>query len=522
MEKFFKNRNKKVSDLNLMADSLGHAIRENVTLFSIDDFNSVATFLTESGNVIQGNYYFGEEMILDNIQVESGETFTDQEKFDSAVKNQISLFVESIYSNSLADAGDIFGGIVSNWSEKVKFNKTVSKLQEQSESFNNTFNIVNTKEVDRFFEIADKISAFLSENKDEISQIPEIVNAVKLSNTVSKAFNMPRTSLEGLVESGSFSIPRNDNKDIYEMICRQELVKKEILESKKSFDTVWVSEPSISNLAMNIFEEDDEKVAKALIEAVIEIPYLSLVSKKKLSNTISNCLGTLHESVTYTKNELKEYVGKIFEMKKPLKELISNLLQEKYGVNINNIKETPTFKTLLNTQSLIFECIAKLSPRNSVIKESLNNLASMLKSKNGVEAIDINEGIRFIFEEAGYSDLYEEKEVISTFSLNESLTSDVDEFVSMILEKLVGGQKKLDVEPKGGDGDIDAKDLKKLRASKKKKKSSKDDEDEEEEAVEAMQEEEIEPVRSMSTAELMKTLSDLEELIDQPTDIGEE
>ena len=519
MEKFFKNRNKKVSDLNLMADSLGHAIRENVTLFSIDDFNSVATFVTESGNVIQGNYYFGEEMILDNIQVESGEAFSDQEKFDSSVKDQISLFVESIYSDNLAGAGDLFGTIVSNWSEKVKFNKTVSKLQEQSESFNNTFNIVKTKEVDRFFEISDKVSSFLAENKDQISQIPEIVNAVKLSNTVSKAFNIPRTSFEQLVESGSFSIPRNDNKDIYEMICRQELVKKEILESKKAFDTVWVSEPVISKLAMNIFEEDEEEIAKALIEAVIEIPYLSLVSKKKLSNTISNCLNTLHESVSYTKNELKEYVGKIFEMKKPLKELVSNLLQEKYGVNINNIKETPTFKTLLNTQSLIFECIAKLSPRNSIIKESLNNLAAMLKSKNGVEAIDINEGIRFIFEEAGYSDLYNEKEVISTFSLTESLTSDVDEFVQMILEKLVGGQKKLDVEPEGGDGDIDAKDLKKLRASKKKKGSSSKKDGEE---IEAMQEEEVEPVDSISTSELMKTLSDLEELIDSPQDLEDE
>jgi hypothetical protein len=524
MDKFFKNRNKKVADLNLMADSLGHSLRENVSLFSIDDFNSIVTFVTESGNVIQGNYYFGDEMILDNITVEAGEVFTNEEKFDSAAKNQISLFVESVFSDDIVQAGSIFENLLDSWGERIKFNKTVSRLQEKSESFNNTFNIVESKEFERFFEVADKISGFLAENRESISEIPEIVNAVKLSNTVANAFNIPRTSLEDLQESKSFSIPKGDNKDIYEMICQQELVKKEILESKKSFDTVWVSEPSISNLAVKIFEEDEKEVAKALIEAVIEIPYLSLVSKKKLSNTISNCLNTLHENSTYTKNELKDFVGRLFEMKKPLKELVSNLLQEKYGVNINNIKETPTFKTLLNTQVLIFECLSKLSPRNSIIKESMADLASMLKSKNGVQAIDVNNAIRFIFEEAGYGDLYEEGELASTFSLNEAMTDDVDSFVALIMEKLVGGQKKLDVEPKGGDGDIDAKDLKKLRDRKKKgaKKDSEDeDKDEKEEAAEKVMEED-DAVSTMTTADLMKTLSDLEELIDQPTDLGDE
>jgi hypothetical protein len=300
------------------------------------------------------------------------------------------------------------------------------------------------------------------------------------------------------------------------MICQQELVKKEILESKKAFDTVWVSEPAISNLSMKIFEQDEKEVAKALIEAVIEIPYLSLISKKKLSNTVSNCLNTLHESSAYTKNELKDFVGRLFEMKKPLKELVSNLLQEKYGVNINNIKETPTFRTLLNTQVLIFECLSKLSPRNSVIKECMADLATSLKAKNGVEAIDVNNAIKFLFEQAGYSDLYDQEPVRSTFDLNESLTEDVDEFVEMIMEKLVGGQKKLDVEPEGGDGDIDAKDLKKLRDRKGKKKKSSDKDP----ADEVMQEEES--VDSVSTADLMKTLSDLEELIDSPQNLGDE
>ena len=81
-------------------------------------------------------------------------------------------------------------------------------------------------------------------------------------------------------------------------------------------------------------------------------------------------------------------------MKKPLKMLVSNILQEKYGVNVNNLKDTPTFKTLLNTQSIIFESLAKLSPRGSSIRQSLTEMSELLKSKNGVEAIDVNAGLK--------------------------------------------------------------------------------------------------------------------------------
>ena len=52
MEKFFNKRDRKISNLNLMADSLGYSLRENVSLFSVDDHSSFVTFVTESGNII--------------------------------------------------------------------------------------------------------------------------------------------------------------------------------------------------------------------------------------------------------------------------------------------------------------------------------------------------------------------------------------------------------------------------------------------------------------------------------------
>jgi hypothetical protein len=494
MEKFFNQRNKKITNLNLLADKLGHTLRENVSLFSVDDSENIATFVTESGNIIEGNYYFTDRAILDNIVVESGEVFSDEEKFDSSSKNQISLLIESIYDEELSNSGDILESIIDSWTQRVKFNNTVDRLREKSESFNNTFNILGTQEFERFVEISENISKFVSENKDTIISVPEIRNAIKLSDTVSKAFNLERKSLEQLSEEKSIEFSLGESVDLYEMICKQELMKKEILESKKSFDTVWATEKSISNLATKIFEDDESVIKQALVEAFVEIPYISLISKKQLSNTIFKNLTTLHEEVSFSKNELKEFTQTLFEMKKPLRSLTSNLLQEKYGINLNNIKEVPTFKTLLNTQSIIFESLAKVAPRGSVIKESLLSLSEMLKSKNGVQAIDVNNGLRYLFENSGFAELYEEESISSTFNLSESVEEDNDA-VALIMEELYGEAIAV---------------------------TDKQDKEIEEQPEEEKSEVESDAPDKMSTKELMNTLNDLEQLIGEPADLSEE
>lgn len=491
MKKFFEERNKKILDLNLLADSLGHSLRENVTLFSVDDSKNKATFVTESNNIIEGCYYLNDEIILDDIVVESGDIFIEDEKFDSVTKNQISSFIDSMYHDNLVQASDHFDSLLESWTSRVQFSKTVEKLKEQSEQFNNTFNIIKTDEFDRFIEMSENISKFLSENKEEIIKIPEIVNAVKLSETVSSAFKTPRMSVEDLQEQGSFKVNKDQSRDIYEMVCKQELVKKEILESKKSFDTVWVTEPSISKLAGKIYCEDEQELAFALAEAFSNIPYLALISKKQLSNTINNNLTALHETVTFSKSDLKEFVSRLFEMKKPLKSLVSNLLQEKYGININNLKETPTFKTLLNTQSLIFESLAKISPRGSAMRSVLNEMSDLVKSKNGVEAIDINEALKFIFNNSGYEDLYSDQGIASTFSLDESISQE-DDFVRMLVEELILEMPLAPLEK-----------------------------EEEEEVAEVSKEPEEESTedevaQGMTARELMKAFKDVEDLISGP------
>ena len=62
MEKFFNQRNKKITNLNLLSDNLGHILRENVSIFSIDGSDNLVTFVSESGDIIEGNYYFTDKL----------------------------------------------------------------------------------------------------------------------------------------------------------------------------------------------------------------------------------------------------------------------------------------------------------------------------------------------------------------------------------------------------------------------------------------------------------------------------
>jgi len=504
MEKFFDKRNKKITNLTLLADKLGHSIRENVSLFSVDDSNNLATFITESGTVIEGNYYFTDKIVFDNIVVESGDVFVDEEKFDSASRNQISLLVDSIYSDNLSQTGEIFESIVDSWSQKIRFNDTVGKLREKTESFNKTFNILETSEFERFIELSENISKFLSENSEKIMSVPEIRNAVRLSETVSRSFDCERMSLEDLSESKSVEYSLNETLDFYEMVCKQELLKKEILESKRSFDNVWVTEECISNLTSKMFSDENE-IKQALVEAFVEIPYIALISKKQLSSTIQKNLTTLHEDIEFSKTDIKEFTKVLFEMKKPLRDLVSNLLQEKYGINLNNVKEVPTFKTLLNTQSIIFESLSKMAPRGSVVKECLHNMSEMLKGKNGVEAVDINAGMKYLFEHSLLSELYDNSPVASTFDLNESVgDSDMVTFImnELMLEESPESKRKKEVADKRKEKESGG-----AESDKPAKKKERKDEEE---------------ASSLSTKELIDSLKEIEELIGEPEELSEE
>ena len=412
--KLFEERDKTISLLVKLGDCMGRSLRENISLFSIDSTNSIVTYLTENSKVISGTYSLEEDITLKNIKVQDSSVFEDGAEFDSFVGDKIHSFVENIHYGEYGSADNSFSDILSLWENRIKLGSIQQKLLEKAYKLQSMEKIVETDEFQKLLEVHPQFIEFLQENFEKISSVPEVRNAVNLSNTVSNAFNFPRINYETLEEDSSYVLKDGNQNSIYEMICRQELIKKELIESKKSFDTIWASNASIKKLSSMIFESD-EKIVEALSEALREVPYLALASKKSLYTTFSNCLGQTN-GIGVADKDIQAFSSKIFETKKEVKEMFIESINEKYGVNIQNLQEVSTFKSLANTQVVIFEALSRLAPKGSVLKQVLSEVGGILKGKSGVEVIDVNSYISELFITAGYSDLLEEGKGASKYT----------------------------------------------------------------------------------------------------------
>ena len=448
----FENRNTTVTNLIKLGDCLGRSLRENLEIFSIDSETKNVAYLTESGRVIRGKYTFGSDIVLEDVKIQDSDIFTDNKTFDSHVNEKVSYFVGELNSNNYNEADTDFNGILSLWENRLKFESVKKRLEEKASVFSDNQTIINTPEFQRFIEVAPQFTEFLTENKDTITNVKEIENAIKLSNSVSTAFNFPKISYEKLEEDKSYTISRGVEKSVYELICKQELVKKELLESKKGFEDVWATHSSMRNVASHIFNGDDDVILESLITAIMDIPYLALTTKKQLFESVSNSMSIGDASPISTK-EVKTYVSKLFEMKKPLKQIVINLLNEKYGINVQNLKETATFESLANTQMVIFEALSRLAPKGTVIKENLSELSSMLKKKNGVEVIDVNEILQGCFEACGYDIFCNDFTLVEEFTFDQILSesSNFAELLEKTQAKLLLDKKKKKKKKKGSD-----------------------------------------------------------------------
>ena len=404
----FEERNKTITHLVKLGDCIGRSIRENVSLFSVDSATSEVAYLTKSGKVISGKFVIGEDLSLNDITVQDSSIFNDEKKFDTYVNEKIHSFVGSIHNGEYASADTSFDNVLSLWENRLKISSVQKKLNEQSSKLNKIEAIIESTQFQNLLEVTPQLQRFLKEHIERIIAVPEIRNAVNLSNTVSNAFNLPRLTVEDLESTKTYTVQNGINPSIYEMICRQELVKKELVESKKNFDTIWANNPSIRKLASLVFEKD-EAIVEALSSALKEVPYLALASKKTLFNTFNNCLSQA-DGIGVSETDIQEYASKIFEYKKEVKDMFINTINEKYGVDIQNLQEPASFKSLANTQVVIFEALSRLAPRNSVLKNTLSEMAEFLRGKSGVECIDINDYLMQVFVNAGYDSVIQEAE----------------------------------------------------------------------------------------------------------------
>lgn len=404
--KLFEERDKTITYLVKLGDCIARSLRENMTLFSIDSQNSQVTYLTEGGMVISGNFTIGSDITLSKIKVQDSSIFEDTKQFDSFVEDKIHSFVEGIHYGEYSSADDSFSDILSLWENRLKLSSVQSRLHEKSSKLAEVETIIESSEFKQLSEVTPQLKDFLQENYKKIISVPEIRNAVNLSNAVSQAFNFPKITLETLVENKQYTLKEGVGSSIYDMVCRQELVKRELIESKKDFSTIWASNAAIRNLASMIFESD-EQVVDALSEALKEVPYLSLASKKSLCSTFSNCLAQV-DGIGVSEKDIQRFSSRIFEYKKEVKELFIETINEKYGVNIQNLQSPASFKSLANTQVVIFEALSRLSPKGTILKKVLFEMAQSLKNKSGVECIDINDYLLEMFISVGYDQIIEE------------------------------------------------------------------------------------------------------------------
>ncbi len=405
--RLFEERDKTITHLVKLGDCIGRSIRENVMLFSMDGTNDQVTYLSEGGKVITGKYTISEDVTLSNIKVQDSSVFDDEEVFDGFVNEKMHSFIENIHYSEYGEADDSFTDILSLWENRLKLSSVQKRLQEQCSRLSETEKIIESDAFQNLLEVAPQIKSFLTEDLEKITQVPEIRNAVNLSNAVSKAFDFPAITLEELEEEGTYSLNRGVNETIYDMVCRQELIKKEIIESKRDFEMVWANSASIKKLASMIFEDAPTTVT-ALSEALVEVPYLALASKKSLFETFSNCLASVDGALGVTDKDIQEFSSRIFEYKKEVKEVFINNINEKYGVNVQNLQDPASFKSLANTQVVIFEALSRLAPKGSVLKNVLSEAAQTLKGKHGVECIDVNDFLLEMFVSAGYEAVIEE------------------------------------------------------------------------------------------------------------------
>lgn len=402
MPQTYEFRNKTVSDLIKLGDLLGRSLRENVELFSINgDINEVS-YVTQSDKIISGKYDLS-NMTLSDVVVEDSDTYRDSEKFDKFVASKAGTFISEINHDNYASAKNSFSSLIKLWEQRLRFNNTKSKLDEKVAKFSVSNDILGSKEFKQLKELFPKLVEHLKTSKKNLEKIPEITNSLKLSNTIARGFNLPKLSYKTLQESKTFKVVNPFSTSIYEMICNQELIKKELIENKNSFSDIWVGNDKIKQLAILVNEKKKDKVYEALANVVIDIPFIALATKKQIYTVLNSAInvdGNLAESLD--EKDIKQYATRIFDLCKPVRKALIDGLNEKYGVNILNLKEPVSFKSLLNTQVVLFETLTRTSGKDTVLKEKLAAFTEVLKSKNGVASIDLNEEVYKLFVDAGY------------------------------------------------------------------------------------------------------------------------
>ena len=430
----FNNRNKNFARLSEAGDYLGRRLRENLVIYDIDDTNHMVTYVTECQHLVSCKYQETKgKLTFDDFVVENLEKITSDEAIDEHVEQHIHTFMEAIVVDRFDVAEVSFDSVIESFKMRSKIEESRKKLNKKIARFGETYNIKETKAYRKFEESLPLLQAFFAENLEALQSNPKLIEGLRLSKVVGDTYDLPKLTLETLKDE-FVVIPTNSKKTLYEMVCEKELVRK--------------------------------------VEAVHAVPYIALSNKVDLTAVLDSVFQVTNPG-SISQKDIREFVGKIYEFKKPMKSVVLQTLNEKYGVNVQSLRFIPSFKGLAEVQSEIFSMLAE-NAGDGILSDVLKEFSVCMTKKGGVQVLDVANTLSHVMSEANFA-VVDIDETFQMKKLSDYLKSNIDDAQyygdddELSNDPGLGSEKKKGKKGKdwGGDkGDIKAKDRKKDDDSK--------------------------------------------------------
>lgn len=399
LKNLFVSRDKNYARITEAGDYLGRRLRENLVIFDIDDSKNTVTYVTESSHLVSCKYKEVKgRLTLDNFQVEDLDAITSDQAIDNRVEEDVHKFMESLVGDRYDVAEVNFDSIVESFSMRAQIGNSRKKLSKRLDRFNESYNIFETKAYKKFNEALPLLKKFLEENVDTLSSNAKLVEGLRLSKVVGDTYDLPKLDIKKLQEE-FVVVPSNSKRTLYEMVCDKELVRKELMEAKESFSKMWHHNDSIATLASKIYSTDTA-IKGSLQEAVAAVPYLALSNKVDLTSVIDATFQVSNPG-TVPQKDIREFVNKIYEFKKPIKTVVLEALNSKYGVNVQSLRFVPSFKGLAEVQSEVLGMIAE-SCDEGILADVLNEFAVCMSRKGGVQVLDISNTLSKVMSESNF------------------------------------------------------------------------------------------------------------------------
>ena len=388
-----ENRNKNLTNLHKAADYLSRSLRENFKVFTVDSRDGMIQFLSENENIITCNYTLkGSAILLENLKVDTVDNYLSASRIDGIVSEGITNFISDIRGSRFDKADTSFTDVLNLFESRNNMDTLRYKFQKHSNSFSKNTTILESTEYRKLQEAKEALKSFITENHEVLMSNKELKDSAGIVNAMSNVFtSTTNLTLESLKDSKTIEIDLKDGNNLYEMVCKQELMRQELMESKENFSGVWATNKAIQELASCIFT-DDKTLVETMEKVIEEVPYFSFATKTDLTETLTS-IYEVNSTDTILKKDIKEFVSKIYETKKPVKEELINLLSEKYGVNVTNLKFIPTFSNLSKTHSVFFEVLS-MCMEEGILQDVTKDFAKFVSSKGGVEVLSVNDMIK--------------------------------------------------------------------------------------------------------------------------------